>query len=347
MSAYLDDPQGRIIPLHPFEPTPERARIEQRQTASPSHDLSVPRVIAEIEAILSRTQLLENTIHTEKLRAAELEANARRLQGKLEETQVENLQLREAYRKTVQNYHESYSRFNQLKAAFLSEKSQRERLESQLEEFSQTQSKHRRTEEDLDRLKTEFFQTQRSERNLKLELNTYVDQLKTLSEERRRLEDERKSSQLERDLQKSIADQSREQERILRETLESLRRAQDVALTDNCRLKGQNQALLLKFEEFKKAWSQLKNRESALRGHLEIMQNKETESANSRHQFEHERRLRQDLEDQLSKTKREKDLALKILTEAETKLADTLKELKSMKAKNSPASPEKMIHLEL
>ncbi len=347
MSAYLNDPQGRIIPLHPFEPTPERARIEPRQTATTSHDPSVTRVIAEIEAILSRTQLLETTIHTEKLRAAELEATARRLQGKLEETQVENLQLREAYKKTVQNYHESYSRFNQLKTAFLSEKSRRERLEIQLEEFSQTKSSHRRTEEDLDRLKTELFQTQRNERNLKLELSTYVDQIKALSEERRRLEDERKSSQLERDLQKSIADQSREQERMLRETLESLRRTQDVALTDNCRLKGQNQALLLKFEEFKKAWSQLKNRESALRSHLEIMQNTETESTTSRHQFEHERRLRQDLEDQLSKTKREKDLALKILTEAETKLAETLKELNSMKEKSPPASPEKMIHLEL
>jgi hypothetical protein len=134
---------------------------------------------------------------------------------------------------------------------------------------------------------------------------------------------------------------------MLRETLESLRRAQDAALTDNCRLKGQNQALLLKFEEFKKAWSQLRNRESALRSHLEIMQNTQAESTTSRHQFEHERRLRQDLEEQLSRTKREKDLALKILTEAETKLAETLKELNSIKEKSPPASPERMIHLEL
>ncbi len=348
MSAYVSDREGQVIALHPYEPTQDRARAptQQAPTQIPTNETQPSRVIAEIEAILARSRSLETALQEEQKRGRDVSDAARKDKERFDQLQSEHSRLLAAFNKNLQHFELNYSRFNQLKATYLGEKSRRQQLEGQVELNKREIDQLQRGQGDLEALKNELFQIQRSEKNLKFELSSYLDQIKTLSEERRRLELERKSSQLENDLQKSMSDQRREQEKFLRESLESIQSKHEAALSEGLKLRDQNQFLLNKLHEFKAAWTALNHRERALSQRLSSLKNQEIESTDLRRLLDEERAMRRNLEEQVSKTKREKDLALKILTEAETKLVSVSKELELSKEKSHSTKSSSTLHLE-
>ncbi len=336
-----------MIPLHPIDSVAERNRLEPLPPAQDPHSTSPSRIIADIEVLFARNRNLELALQDEKNRSKQTNDDLLQNKKTLLELQAQHEKLETAFKTNREHFQSNYLRFNQLKAAHLIERTRRIQLEEQLELLKRDKDRLHRYQEELETIRNEFFQLQRSEKNLKIEINGYLDQIKTLSEERRKLELERKASQLENDSQKTMRDLLKEQQTLLGKNLESLQSKHDSSAAEGAQLKRQNHLLLAKLQQYQTAWASLKKREEAFNQCLVTLQNQEMTAKELKRILAEEKLLRSQAETSLAseraqrnqaqalvnQEKDEKVLALKILHEVQARLSNVLNELETLKEK--------------
>lgn len=343
MSASFSDGENRVIHLHPkdavFEAvgTKPGQTLVQAQNTTSFREASAQAVIREVELMITRMRDLESDLHVEREKAIAAKETARSALEKYSSLEKDHIQLKGVFDRNLKHFQLCYDRFNQLKAAYYQEKSQRQQALLELQNARNQAEKSLKLEESLDRIRHQLFEAQRTENHLRSEVSSYLDQIKILSEERRKLELERKSSQVESELQKSMREQILDQDKFLRESLTTTQTKLEEIMKDNQRLSDQNQVLTRKLSEFKTAWDRLRHYAETLRAQANQNQIQAELNQELQSQLEKETNRRRNLEDQLDREKREKELALRVMGEAEAKLLETQRELEKSKAR--PESP--------
>ena len=363
MSAYTNKGEGQVIPLHPIDPNQNQAQSGLASAAATNaiqgvSSLPPPstatRMIADIEAMLIRTRKLEAVLQQERSRARESTEAAQKLGRKLTAVQAEHSKLNTAFKKNLEHFKTNYSRFNQLKSAYICEKTRREQLEVQVNTYKAESEKYHNGQVELEKLRNELFQLQMIEKNLREEIRVYLEQSRALSEERIRLELDKKSILAESDQQKVVIENLRAQEKAMIAHFETLQSKHAAVQAEHTLIKEQNKRMLDRIEEFKEAVATFKNRDEELCQKLTLLQkqvddSKENEIAESkelRKQLDDERFVSAQLEVQLNKQKLERDSALNLASESEKKLTKLVNELELSKESTHNPKNVQMLRLE-
>ena len=363
MSAYTNKGEGQVIPLHPIDPNQNQAQSGLASAAATNaiqgvSSLPPPstatRMIADIEAMLIRTRKLEAVLQQERSRARESTEAAQKLGRKLTAVQAEHSKLNTAFKKNLEHFKTNYSRFNQLKSAYICEKTRREQLEVQVNTYKAESEKYHNGQVELEKLRNELVQLQMIEKNLREEIRVYLEQSRALSEERIRLELDKKSILAESDQQKVVIEILRAQEKAMIAHFETLQSKHAAVQAEHTLIKEQNKRMLDRIEEFKEAVATFKNRDEELCQKLTLLQkqvddSKENEIAESkelRKQLDDERFVSAQLEVQLNKQKLERDSALNLASESEKKLTKLVNELELSKESTHNPKNVQMLRLE-